>query len=351
MDQPPKKPGDHSVPHQLKPPFMGRSLKRILITLGEPAGIGPDITLMAAGKPWPAMLIAVGDMDCLAARAEALGLSVRLQPWHPDLATRPHQPHTLPVLHVPLQVPCKPGHPDPANAASVINSLKIAGELCLDKKADALVTGPVHKAVLSTAGLPFTGHTEFFAVLSGASQPVMLFLTEAGRVALLTTHLPLADVPRAVTAGRLRNVLRVLHHGLRDAFHIRSPHIVVCGLNPHAGDEGLLGDEEQRIIIPTLSALRQEGLNLTGPVAADTAFLPDKLSSADAILAMYHDQALPVVKQMSFGHAVNLTLGLPFIRTSVDHGVAFDAAGNGSADPGSLMAAIHAAITLVGYSE
>lgn len=323
------------------------SCPRILITPGEPAGIGPDITLMAASRAWPAELIAVCDPDCLRERANALGLSVQLKEWNPGLPALPHQPHTLSVIPVPLAVSCKAGEPNTGNAAAILESLKTATALCLNKKADALVTGPVHKAVLNTADKSFTGHTEFLAALSHTAQPVMLFVTKSARVALVTTHLPLSAVPGAVTTERLQAVIRVLQQGLQTHFGIPAPHILVCGLNPHAGDGGILGSEEQRTIIPALDLLRQEGLHLTGPVAADTAFTPDRLRGADAVLAMYHDQALPVVKHMDFGQAVNVTLGLPFLRTSVDHGVAFDVAGQGHADPGSLIAAIQQAVTVI----
>ena len=326
-------------------------LPRILITPGEPAGIGPDITLMAAGEAWPAELIVTGDMACLAARAKALGLPTQLTEWRPGLPAAPHTPHHLNVLSVPLAATCTPGKPHPANAAQVLRCLEIASTLCTDGQATALVTGPVHKALLDASGTPFTGHTEYLATLTQSPQPVMLFVSPTLRVALLTTHLPLAEVPAAITTERLEAVLTVLYRGLQTHFDLSAPQIVVCGLNPHAGEEGLLGTEEQRILIPTLQRLREQGMRLIGPVAADTAFTQERLPLADAVLAMYHDQALPVVKSMDFGHAVNVTLGLPWLRTSVDHGVAFDAAGNGKADVRSLRAAIQQAISLTGKSR
>lgn len=320
---------------------------RILITVGEPAGIGPDIALMAASLTWPAELIVVGDIQCLSERARLLGLTIDLMEWTPN-ATPPskHRPNTLKVLCVPQAVVSVAGHPDRRNAQQVLQCLNIAGQLCLDKKTDALVTGPVHKALIHSTQNPFMGHTEYFAALSHSPLPVMLFVTPVTRVALLTTHLPLAKVPAALTKERLQAVIRILHRGLRDTFRIPSPHILVCGLNPHAGEDGLLGNEEQDIMIPALNELQNEGMQLTGPIAADTAFTQNKLKTADAILAMYHDQALPAVKCMAFGDAVNVTLGLPFIRTSVDHGVAFDRAGTGQANPQSFISAIQQAITL-----
>jgi 4-hydroxythreonine-4-phosphate dehydrogenase len=239
----------------------------------------------------------------------------------------------------------QPGRLTPRNAAYVLATLTAATRACLAGEFDALVTGPVNKASINEAGTPFTGHTEFIAELTGG-EPVMLLTAPGLRVALATTHLPLTEVSRAITMTGLRRTLRILHRDLVERFGIPDPRILVAGLNPHAGEAGHLGREEIDIIVPALEALRQEGLNLTGPLPADTLFLPPLLAEADAVLAMYHDQGLPVLKHLGFGRAVNITLGLPIIRTSVDHGTALDLAGSGRADPGSLLAAIDAAADL-----
>ncbi len=307
-------------------------LPRILLTPGEPAGIGMDIVLQAAQQNWPAELIVIGSPEYLHARAAQLDL---------------HVPDDLAIIPVELSAPCVAGQPDKRNAEYVIRCLEIATDMCLQHQAHALVTGPVHKGVINDAGIAFSGHTEFLAARAGTPHPVMLFVVEQMRVALVTMHVPLRKVADVITPAWLESHLRVLHTALQQKFNLAAPRIVVCGLNPHAGENGYLGREEIDVITPVLNTLRSEGFIISGPVAADTAFTPQQLALADCVVAMYHDQALPVVKYRGFGHAVNITLGLPFIRTSVDHGVAFDLAGTGKADSGSLIAAIKLAIDLI----
>lgn len=321
-------------------------IPRILVTPGELAGIGPDIVLRAALSAWPAELVVIGDTAFFAERAKAACPDIRLS--EVDLDSPPHQhvPGTLSVMHIPLNGSVETGKPDPRHAPHVIHCLKTAAALCLQGQAQAMVTGPVDKGIISAGGIPFTGHTEFLAQLAGCPLPVMLFVTGELRVALATTHLPLARVPSALTPAHLKQLLKVLHGGLVTRFGLPDPHLMICGLNPHAGEGGLLGEEENTIIRPVIAELRRAGLRLTGPVAADTVFTPYRMREADAILAMYHDQALPAVKCMDFGNTVNVTLGLPFVRTSVDHGIAADAAGTDRANPTSLMVAIRLAIDL-----
>ncbi len=322
-------------------------LPRLALTVGEPAGIGPDLTVMQAQQPLDACLVAVGDPAVLEQRARLLGLPLRLR----DDNGQAHAPGELSVLPVPLSAPCTPGQLNPDNARAVLQMLETAGHGCLDGRFHAMVTGPVQKSVINDAGVPFSGHTEFLAELTGAPLPVMLLAADTLRVALATTHLPLRDVPDAITGPGLQQVLRILHRDLRDKMGVEQPRILVCGLNPHAGEGGHLGREELDVIIPALDELRAEGLRLDGPLPADTLFTPRNLQGADAVLAMYHDQGLPVLKHVGFGHAVNITLGLPIIRTSVDHGTALDLAGTGRADPGSLAAAIHQALVMVRASS
>lgn len=247
--------------------------------------------------------------------------------------------HTLTVLPLPMAAAVKPGTPDCANAPYVLDTLRRAVRGCLDGEFAAMVTGPVHKATLNQAGYRFTGHTEFIAAQCGDTLPVMMLANRSLRVALVTTHLPLKDVCEAVTAERLKYVVTVVHHDLIDRFGIHAPRLLVCGLNPHAGEQGYLGREETEILEPVLEELRSTGLDLIGPVPADTAFTPDSLRGVDAVVAMYHDQGLPPLKAQGFGETVNITLGLPLIRTSVDHGTAFTLAGTGKARPDSLLAA------------
>jgi len=305
----------------------------IVITPGEPAGIGPDITLHILQQPWPANLMVVCDPDLLIARAKLLGISLDDKKFQ--------------IIPISLSEPCHPGQLNPANANYVLRCLETATDLCLTKKADALVTGPIHKGIMNSAGIPFTGHTEFLANYCHAKQSLMLFVTEKLKVALMTTHLRLADVPKAITREKLRNTLLLLNEELKTRFQIQQPHLLVCGLNPHAGEQGYLGSEEIDIMEPVIAELCKMGLTITGPLPADTVFTPHYLQFADAILAMYHDQALPVVKYLGFGHAVNVTLGLPIIRTSVDHGTALDIVGTSSVDAGSMMAAVALAVKLI----
>jgi 4-hydroxythreonine-4-phosphate dehydrogenase len=324
-----------------------RTLPRIVLTPGEPAGIGPDLVIQLAQKQHPAAeLIAVCDPELLRTRARQLGISLSLQPTTLVTAPMIRAAGHLSIYAVPLSAPVTAGRPDPANAEYVLKTLEAATRLCLEKRAQALVTGPVQKSVINDAGIAFSGHTELLAELTGAETPVMMLATRGLRVALATTHLPLSEVPRAITRDGLERVLRVLHRDLRDKFGIANPRILVAGLNPHAGEAGHLGSEEIEVIQPVLEQLRAEGLQVTGPLPADTLFTPRYLREADAVLAMYHDQGLPVLKHAGFGEAVNVTLGLPIIRTSVDHGTALDLAGTGRAEVGSLEAAVALALEL-----
>lgn len=321
---------------------------RLLITLGEPAGIGPDIVVKIAQNMWESELIAVGDPDLLQSRAKLLNLPLTLQQADLSRPARRHEPGTLNIIPIALNTPCEPGVLNPLNANYVLETLKVAAKYCLNGKAQAVVTTPVHKSVINAAGIPFSGHTEFFAEFCQVKHTVMLFVADELRVALTTTHLPLAQVPAAITEQKVIQTLQILHRALKETFHLANPTILVCGVNPHAGESGYLGREEIDTLIPALEQARKAGMKLVGPVGADTAFTQQFLQEADAVLAMYHDQALPVVKQMSFGHAVNMTLGLPFIRTSVDHGTALDAAGTMRADAGSLEVAVGLAERLAG---
>jgi len=322
---------------------MSKSLPHILLSAGEPAGIGPDLCALVAQQAFPCALTVVADPDLLASRARALGLRLGLRLARDVPAGTAHAPGGLDVL--PVQCLAAPvcGQVDAANAAYVLETLSAGVRACLDGRFDALVTAPVHKGVINDAGFAFTGHTEYIAQITGG-HPVMMLATEGLRVALATTHLPLKEVSAALTPARLSTVIRVLHGDLARRFGIADPRILVCGLNPHAGEGGHLGREEIEVIEPVLAALRSEGMRLVGPLPADTLFLPKYLEQADAVLAMYHDQGLPVLKHKGFGRAVNITLGLPIVRTSVDHGTALDLAGTGRIDSGSLEAAIWAAI-------
>jgi 4-hydroxythreonine-4-phosphate dehydrogenase len=321
-------------------------IPRILLTTGEPAGIGPDLCALIAQKPFACGLAVVGDPALLAARAEVLGLNLQIQSASLEEPLCSHQPGSLRVWPVGKTGPCVCGKLDPANAAYVLDTIAAGVNACLEGHFDALVTAPVHKGVINASGIEFTGHTEYIAGITGG-HPVMMLATQGLRVALATTHLPLKAVSGAITRRRLETVLRVLHRDLIERFGIARPRILVCGLNPHAGEGGHLGREELEVIEPTLEILRQEGLQLNGPLPADTLFLPKYLQHADAVLSMYHDQGLPVLKYAGFGRAVNITLGLPIVRTSVDHGTALDLAGTGRIDTGSLEAAIQIAIEMV----
>lgn len=320
------------------------TVARFALTPGEPAGVGPDLCLSLARwmQPWP--VIAIASQAMLAERATQLGWEIELIPVDPGCwPDRPAESGGLYVWDTPLAAPVRPGHLDPANASYVLQTLTRAGHGCLNGDFSGMITAPVHKGVINDAGIPFSGHTEFLAELTGAEQVVMMLATRDLRVALATTHLPLREVADAITAERLSRVIRILHRELRDRFAIQRPRILVCGLNPHAGEGGHLGREEIDVIEPVLETLRQEDMQLIGPLPADTLFTPRHLQHGDAVLAMYHDQGLPVLKYKGFGAAVNITLGLPIIRTSVDHGTALDLAGTGRADSGSLLVALETA--------
>jgi len=322
------------------------SARRIIITPGEPAGIGPDIALAIAQQNWPVELVVIADPSLLTQRASVLGLPLSLRHYDEHAAPIAHQSGHLSIIPVALTEPALPGKLNPANANYVIRTLEIAAALAAANKADAIVTGPVNKEVINEAGTTFSGHTEFFAQYCGVAKTVMLFVVNELKVALATTHLPLTAVPNAITEKDLRAVLTILHNELQQKFGIQEPRIAVCGLNPHAGEGGYLGREEIDTIAPLLVQMRAEGYTVNGPLPADTIFTAHQLQQTDAVLAMYHDQALPLVKYLGFNHAVNVTLGLPFIRTSVDHGTALDLAGKGTADAGSLKAAINLAIKI-----
>jgi 4-hydroxythreonine-4-phosphate dehydrogenase len=316
----------------------------IAITAGEPAGIGPDLCVLLAQQPQSERLVVVADARLLEQRARKLQLPWRSLPF--DATAPAAGPGALPVVDVPLAVPAIPGRLDPANAPYVLRTLEVALAGCRDGGFDAIVTAPINKGVINDAGVPFTGHTEFFAERTQTPHVVMMLIGGGMRVALATTHLAVKDIAGRITHSGLESTLRVLHHDLIARFGIAAPRIAVAGLNPHAGESGHLGREEIEIIIPLIEQLRREGMQLSGPLPADTLFNPVRLKEFDCVLTMYHDQGLPVLKYASFGHGVNVTLGLPFIRTSVDHGTALDLAGSGKADAGSLQAAIELAATL-----
>ncbi len=316
----------------------------LAITPGEPAGIGPDITLKIASEVMAYRIIAIADPELLRARAQLLELDVRIVEVSSlsDCAAQ-HQPGILEVLPVALTSTAHPGRLNAKNSAYVLQCLKTAAELCQQQQICAMVTGPVHKGIINDAGIDFTGHTEYLAELSG-SKPVMMLATNTLRVALVTTHLPLRDVSAAIQPETLTYCIETLYFFLQNNCHITEPEILVCGLNPHAGESGHLGREEIDIIQPVIANCIARGMKITGPLPADTLFTDKYLSSTDAVLAMYHDQGLPVLKYSGFGKAVNITLGLPFIRTSVDHGTALDLAGTGEASSHSLYQAIKMAI-------
>ena len=327
----------------------------IVVTVGEPAGIGPDLAVRLAERSWPARLVLAGDRELLRERARRLGAGVHLVPYRREGGA---PAGALEVLHFPVAKVVKPGQLDPANARTVIASLDAAVSRCSSGEFSAMVTAPVQKSVINDAGIPFTGHTEFLAQRTGTPRVVMMLVGSGQRplrVALATTHLPLAAVPAAINREALEQTLRITASDLDRRFGIAAPRIAVCGLNPHAGEGGYLGREEIDVIAPTLAGLRAQGIDVAGPLPADTVFVPAKASQFDCVVAMYHDQGLPVVKHASFGHGVNVTLGLPIIRTSVDHGTALDIAADGAlaraADPGSLFAAVELAIDLVARAQ
>ncbi|MFP3425254.1 4-hydroxythreonine-4-phosphate dehydrogenase PdxA [Pseudoalteromonas sp. SIMBA_162] len=319
---------------------------RIAITPGEPAGIGPDLLITLAQQAWDAQLVVLADAKLLKERAKLLGLTINLIEFDENAPAKATPACSVYIYQVNLGDDVELGVLNDANGQYVLDTLRIASEKNMDGTFDAVVTGPVHKGIINKAGISFSGHTEYFAQQSNTADVVMLLATEGLRVALVTTHIPLAYVSRAITEDRLTKVATILDHDLRTKFGIEKPRILVCGLNPHAGEDGHLGREEIDTITPTLDILRSQGMNLIGPLPADTLFQDKYLSEADAVLAMYHDQGLPVLKYKGFGKSVNITLGLPFIRTSVDHGTALDLAGTGTADVGSFELAIREAIKL-----
>jgi len=318
--------------------------QRFALTPGEPAGIGPDLCLLLAEHAQPHPLIAITSRDLLVERAAQLGVAVTLLPVSPDaFPDAPAPAGSLYVWDTPLASRVVAGQLDKRNAAFVLQTLTRAGQGCLHGHFAGMITAPVHKGVINESGIAFSGHTEFLAELTHTAQVVMMLATRGLRVALVTTHLPLRAVADAITAERLERVTRILHADLQSKFGIAQPRILVCGLNPHAGEGGHLGSEEIDIIEPTLARLRSEGMDLRGPLPADTLFTPKYLEHCDAVLAMYHDQGLPVLKYKGFGAALNVTLGLPIIRTSVHHGTALDLAGTGRIDTGSLQVALETA--------
>ncbi|MBW8307995.1 MAG: 4-hydroxythreonine-4-phosphate dehydrogenase PdxA [Thiobacillus sp.] len=327
---------------------MALTLPVLALTAGEPAGIGPDLCIALSQQALPCRISVLGDADVLRARAAQLGITVDFVSGDSVPA---HRPGALHVRHLPVAVPVAAGVPDPRNSAHVLALLDAALAGCLSGAYDAMVTAPVHKAVINDAGFAFTGHTEYLADHSGTQQVVMMLAGGGLRVALATTHLPLRAVADAITPALLDAVIRILHTDLQGKFGIAQPRILVAGLNPHAGEAGHLGREEIDIIEPALERLRGEGMNLVGPLPADTLFSRIRVEPCDAVLAMYHDQGLPVLKYASFGAGVNITLGLPFIRTSVDHGTALDLAGTGRAEVGSLLAAIEVALEMAGRGQ
>jgi 4-hydroxythreonine-4-phosphate dehydrogenase len=321
-------------------------INRIAVTPGEPAGVGPDLIIALAQQNWPVEIVVVASAQLLTERAKLLGLPLTLIAYDASKPAQPQQAGSLTILTHELSAPCEVGQLNVDNGSYVLETLKIAGEKNMSGEFAAIVTGPVHKGLINQAGIAFSGHTEFFAHQANCSDVVMMLATKGLRVALVTTHIPLAYVSKAITKERLQKVTRILHQDLITKFGIKSPTIYVCGINPHAGEDGHLGKEEIEIMTPALDELRAEGMILIGPLPADTIFQEKYLADADAILTMYHDQGLPVLKYKGFGASVNITLGLPFIRTSVDHGTAIDLAGKNLACQGSFVEAMQTAIDL-----
>ena len=324
-------------------------VSRIALTPGEPAGIGPDLCVLAARKDFPCEIVVFGDQCLLTDRAKQLNVVLDFDPVDFDNPPSAHRANVLKIVPIPLRASTELGKPNVENVPDILKTIDQSVHACMNGWVDALVTGPLHKSIINSAGIPFTGHTEYIAGITGGN-PVMMLTTPGLRVALITIHLPLSDVSGAITSKRIKTVLRIVNKDLQLRFGIADPRILVCGLNPHAGEGGYIGREEIDVIEPALSALSMEGLRIQGPLPADTLFTPKYLDQADVIVAMYHDQGLPVLKHKGFGQAVNITLGLPIIRTSVDHGTALDLAGSGRVDTGSLIAAIHASIDMVEHN-
>ena len=325
-------------------------VKKLVVTTGEPAGIGPDVTLIAATRAWDDHLVAIGDKDLLHSRARQLNLELELIAYDSGDAATSHRPGVLPVIHLPLKAVCEPGQLNPENAGYVLAQLDAAVSLCTAGECHAMVTAPVHKANISDAGISFTGHTEYLQAVTQALDSLMLLQNDALRVALATTHMPLRQVPQSITRTLISQKLDTLIGGLSRYLPSTHPRITVLGLNPHAGEAGHIGEEELAVLTPVCDEYRRRGHCVVGPISADTAFLSSTRAQTDAYLAMYHDQALPVIKTLGFGDTVNLTLGLPIVRTSVDHGTALELAATGSADAGSLCAAIRAASHMAAQS-
>jgi len=321
----------------------------LAITAGEPAGIGPDLCVRLAVALPDIPFVVIADKHLLQQRAAQLGIALRVHEMGSEKGEvgrakeTAHTQHSLPIIHVPLAAPCHAGVPSAANSEYVLAILRRAVQGCQTGEFSGMVTAPVHKGIINDAGIPFTGHTEFLAGQTHTPLVVMMLAGGGMRVALATTHLPLKDVPAAITAPLLEDVLRIIHRDLQSRFGIAQPRILVAGLNPHAGEGGYLGREEIEVMIPVLDRLRAAGIRVSAPLPADTLFTPQKLAQCDCVLAMYHDQGLPVLKHASFGQGVNITLGLPIIRTSVDHGTALELAGSGKAETGSLLEAIRVA--------
>lgn len=318
-------------------------ITRLAITPGEPGGIGPDLVLKLASQAHDFQIVAICDQQMMQERADTLGIKIQFKSYQSGAPRQKHRAGQLEILNIKLAAKAQCGSLDPANALYILETLQVATEGCQKSEFDALVTGPIHKGIINQAGIPFTGHTEYLAEQCGGCTPVMMLATEQMRVALVTTHLPLSEVSKAITKKSLEQVINILHHDLKKRFGIEKPAIYICGLNPHAGEDGYLGREEIDTIQPVINQLREQGLNLSDALPADTLFTERYLEKADAILAMYHDQGLPVLKHSGFGKAVNITLGLPIIRTSVDHGTALDLSGTGKADLGSFLYACQVA--------
>lgn len=323
-------------------------MKPLLVTSGEPAGIGPDLCLALADLAWP--IVVICDKSLLAERAKKLGRHVILTDYQPNIPPTIAPSH-LTVLSIPCPANVVAGKLNPENASYVLDMLTVAAERCLSGEFSALITAPVHKAIINQAGYAFTGHTEFFAEHCNVAHVVMMLACTEMKVALITTHLPLKKVPEAISASLIIDVITILNSSLQQDFGITHPNIYVAGLNPHAGEGGYLGREEIEVISPALAALKKQGVDVQGPFPADTMFTPHNAKACDAFVAMYHDQGLSVLKYAGFGQAVNITLGLPIIRTSVDHGTALDLAGTGKAESGSLFAAVEMAATIVNVRE
>ena len=321
----------------------------IAITSGEPAGIGPDIITQIKTHNFDARLVIIGDKTLIMQRAKQLGSTQQYTDYQPGQNNT--DPDLLEIWQIPLCVPCKAGELNKHNADYVLKTLDRACKGCLSGEFDAMVTAPVQKDIINQAGIPFSGHTEYLAEICGVKKPVMLLATENLRVALATIHMPLRAVPDTITSALIIETSEIVDHDLRTRFGLDNPHIKICGLNPHAGENGYLGHEVLESIIPAIETLQSRGMNVSGPYPADTVFTPSALADADAVLAMYHDQGLPVLKHAGFHNAINTTLGLPIIRSSVDHGTALDLAGTGKANPGSLMAAIDSAIFQINCSK